>query len=154
MLPGRQQGRQSSRHALDRIVVGDSWRSASSMSRYAAQVLVNVSWFPSPTMRPFSIATICGIFSFSISKSSLSSSFGLLACHTSPERVLCLADVATEHRMRARCARGLLVGFPLKLLQRVQTSHVMPLASTGLPPFSSQEVVHLKRNALMYCQLP
>ena len=32
--------------------------------------------------------------------------------------------------------------------------HVMPLSSTGLPPFSSQEAVQFNQNALTYCQLP
>ena len=32
--------------------------------------------------------------------------------------------------------------------------HVMPLSSTGLPPFSSHEAVQFNQNALTYCQLP
>ena len=32
--------------------------------------------------------------------------------------------------------------------------HVMPLFSTGLPPFSSHEAVQFNQNALTYCQLP
>ena len=32
--------------------------------------------------------------------------------------------------------------------------HLMPLFSTGLPPFSSHEAVQFNQNALTYCQLP